>query len=147
VAYCDPQDLIHRFGQAELAQLAPADPGPIDMSRAQQACDDASDLADGYLRARYSLPLSTTPKVLGKLCCDIARAELHHGGDRQPTDQVVKARDAAIAFLKDVASGKADLGLGPSGADPVQDAAVRRSAGTRGLSDDDLAGYRFGDRA
>ena len=43
-AYCTPQDLIDRFGVAELAQLAPATPGPVDTAKVQRACDDAGDM-------------------------------------------------------------------------------------------------------
>lgn len=144
-AYCTPQDLIDRFGEDELAQLASLSPGMIDTARVQRACDDAGDLADGYLRARHSLPLTAIPRLLVKLSAAIARFELHLGGDRQPTDQVRQDRDAAIAFLKDVAAGKADLGIDATGAEPAEDAtAVRVRAGMRMLSDDDIGGYRSG---
>lgn len=143
MAYCTPQDLIDRFGEAEVAQLAPATPGPVDTPRVQQACDDAGDIADGYLRARHTLPLTAVPRLLVKLTAAIARFELHLGGDRQPTDQVTKDRDAAIAFLKDVAAGKADLGLDAAGEEPTETSgAIRSGRGSAGLSEGDLAAYR-----
>ena len=114
-AYCTPQDLIDRFGQNEVAQLSPALLGQVDTARVQRACDDAGDIVDGYLRPRHTLPLSAVPRLLVKLSAAIARFELHLGGDRQPTDQVRHDRDQAIAFLKDVAAGKADLGIDASG--------------------------------
>jgi phage gp36-like protein len=119
-AYCTPADLEARFGLAELVQLAPGGAGLWDDAKVQRACDDAGDLVDGYLRPRHSLPLTTVPRVLARLSAAIARYELHLGGDRQPTEQVTRARDEAIAFLRDVAAGKADLGLGPDGADPAE---------------------------
>lgn len=119
-AYCTPQDLEDRYGLDELAQLAPGGGGVPDPLKVQRACDDAGDLVDGYLRPRHALPLTTVPRVLVQLAAAIARYELHLGGDRQPTEQVTKARDQAIAFLRDVANGKADLGLGPDGADPAE---------------------------
>ena len=144
-AYCTPQDLIDRFGQAEIAQLAPATPGPVDTARVQRACNDAGDLVDGYLRPRYALPLSAVPTILVKLSAAIARYELHLGGDRQPTDQVRQDRDQAIGFLRDVAAGKADLGITNTGAEPVEDAtAVRFKPGTPGIANEDLGAYRWG---
>jgi phage gp36-like protein len=147
-AYCTPQDLIDRFGQNEVAQLAPATPGPVDTARVQRACNDAGDLVDGYIRARYALPLSAVPSLLVKLSAAIARFELHLGGDRQPTDQVRKDRDDAIAFLKDVAAKKADLGLAGTGEEPAEDAStsasVRFKPGSPGVFDADLGAYRWG---
>lgn len=144
-AYCTPQDLIDRFGQTEVAQLAPATPGPVDTARVQRACNDAGDMVDGYLRPRHTLPLSAVPTILVKLSAAIARFELHLGGDRQPTDQVRQGRDQAIAFLKDVAAGKADLGITNTGAEPAEDAtAVRFKAGTPGIANEDLGAYRWG---
>ena len=144
-AYCTPQDLIDRFGQAEIAQLAPATPGPVDTARVQRACNDAGDMVDGYLRPRHTLPLSAVPTILVKLSAAIARFELHLGGDRQPTDQVRQDRDQAIAFLKDVAAGKADLGIDANGAEPAEDTTgVRFKAGNTGLLEGDLAHYRWG---
>lgn len=144
-AYCTPQDLIDRFGQAEIAQLAPATPGPVDTARVQRACNDAGDMVDGYLRPRHTLPLSAVPTILVKLSAAIARFELHLGGDRQPTDQVRQDRDQAIAFLKDVAAGKADLGITNTGAEPAEDATgVRFKPGTPGIANEDLGAYRWG---
>ena len=142
-SYCTPTDLTARFGEAEVAQLAPATPGPIDTAAVQRACDDATDLVDGYLRARHTLPLTAVPNLLVKLTADIARFDLHNGGDRQPTDQVRANRDTAIAFLKDVAGGKADLGLDPAGAEPAETSGgIRFGRGSAGLSEADLSAYR-----
>jgi phage gp36-like protein len=94
------------------------------------------------------LPLSAVPRLLVRLSAAIARHDLHLGGDRQPTEQVQKERDHAIAFLKDVATGKADLGLSPAGTEPVEDAGgIRMQAGeARGLTNADLSHYQFGAR-
>jgi phage gp36-like protein len=122
----------------EVAQL-------VDFALVQRACNDAGDMVDGYLRPRHTLPLSAVPTILVKLSAAIARFELHLGGDRQPTEQVRQDRDQAIAFLKDVAAGKADLGITSTGAEPVEDAtAVRFKAGSPGVFDADLGAYRWG---
>lgn len=144
-AYCTPQDLIDRFGQNEVAQLAPSLLGQVDTARVQRACNDAGDMVDGYLRPRHTLPLSAVPTILVKLSAAIARFELHLGGDRQPTEQVRQDRDQAIAFLRDVTAGKADLGITSTGAEPAEDAtAVRFKAGSPGVIEADLGAYRWG---
>jgi len=95
--------------------------GAVDQPKCWRAIEDASNVADGYLRPRHTLPLSAAPPLLIKLVAAIARHELHLGGDRQPTDQVRRDRDDAIAMLKDVAKGQADLGIAASGAEPEED--------------------------
>jgi phage gp36-like protein len=147
-AYCTPQDLEDRYGEAELFQLAPGGGGRPDPARVPRACDDAGDLVDGFLRVRHTLPLSAVPRLLVRLSAAIARHDLHLGGDRQPTDQVKAERDHAIAFLKDVAAGKADLGLDAGGAEPAEDAGgITIQAGEpRGVTPGDLSDYRSGGR-
>lgn len=140
--YCTSQDLQDRFGAEELLQLAPGVGGVLDTARVQRACEDAGDLADGYLRARYALPLSAVPRLLVQLTAAIARFELHHGGDRQPTDQATKARDQAVQFLRDVQAGRADLGLAPSGTAPAPDAGtVLATPGRAAITDEDFQSY------
>ena len=140
--YCTPSDLQDRFGAAELLQLAPAAGGVLDTARVQRACEDAGDLADGYLRARYGLPLSVVPRLLVQLTASIARFELHHGEDRQPTDQVTRARDQAVQFLRDVQAGRAELGLAASGAAPAADpGTVLSTPGQRAIADEDFLSY------
>ncbi|MBR0647806.1 gp436 family protein [Plastoroseomonas hellenica] len=109
--YCTPQDLIDRYGEAELLQLAPAGGDVIDAAKVMLAIADASGFVDARLRLRHTLPLAEVPGLLTRLTAAIARHELHLGGGRQPTDQVAGERDAAIAFLKEEAAGQVDLGI------------------------------------
>jgi phage gp36-like protein len=127
-------------------QLAAAVDGTTDDDQVQQACEDAGDLVDGYLRRRYSLPLSAVPSILVRMSAAIARHYLHLGGDRQPTDQVKAGHDAAVAFLKDVAAGRADLGIDVAGAEPVQDSRgiVAGPGEARSVTTADLDDYRRG---
>lgn len=140
--YCTPADLQAAFGADELLQLAGGAGDTLDLDRVQRACEHAGDLADGYLRGRYPLPLAAVPRLLVDLTADIARFRLHQGGDRQPTEQVTKARDAAIGFLREVQAGRADLGLAPSGAEPAPAApTVLSIPGQRNVSEADFLSY------
>lgn len=146
--YAVQQDLVDRFGLEELQQLAPGPANGIETAKVARAIDDATALMDGYLRSRYALPLTATPPLLRKFACAIARHDLHQGGDRQPTNQVRAASDEAVRFLKDIADGKADLGLDAALAEPAEASGqvIRRTnaytGGSPGLSEADLAAYR-----
>lgn len=141
--YCTPTDLIDRYGLTELVQVA-AEPGGtvLDTAKATRACEDAGDMVDGYLRQRYVLPLTNVPSLLKRLACAIARHDLHLGGDRQPTEQVINERNQAVAFLKDVQAGKADLGLAPAGGVPAEAGTILFTPGIRGFDEDTLRDYR-----
>lgn len=118
--YATVADLIARYGEDELTRLtaAPdADPYVVDEAKAAVALADASATIDSYLRPRYRLPLAIVPEILRRDTCALARYELHHGSDRTPTDQVKAARDEVMAWLRDVAAGRAQLDLDAAGAD------------------------------
>lgn len=144
-SYATLSDLSDRYGIEELMQLAPMPGGAtLNQARVARACEDAGDLADGYLRGRHALPLTAVPPLLRRLTAAIARYELHLGGDRLPTEQVTKDRDAAIAFLKDVQAGRADLGLDALGAEPAEDATgtILSRPGTATFDDAAFQDYR-----
>lgn len=108
-AYCAKADLVERYGAVELAQLTDetAATSPDD-GEVTKACDEASSLIDSYLAKRYVLPLATTPTIVRKLACDVARKFLWK--DRAGPDSVVSLNyDAALAQLRDIARGVAGL--------------------------------------
>jgi len=110
VSYCAKQDMVDRFGERDIITLTdigvPAT-GAIDETVLTRALDDASAQIDAYLAARYALPLTSVPQILVQSACDIALYLLH----RDPPEPVIKRRDAAVAFLKDLAAGRAQLGI------------------------------------
>lgn len=141
--YASVQDLIARFGQRELIQLTngPEDPGTaVIAAPAELALTDASSTIDGYLRSRYRLPLAAVPQRLVGLACDIARFGLMHGEGKIPTDQAKDAHDRAIAFLRDVAKGVADLGLDAAGSPAPETEGARFGGSGRLFSRDSLRG-------
>lgn len=134
--YLLPSDLLARFGADELAQIADfsvprvvtggllqaavngADMSPWSASDIEavtavlaaltRAIDDAQSEIDSYLSSRYSVPMATPSAVIKRLTGDIARYCLC--GDIA-TETVQKRYDAAVAFLRNVAAGKAALGI------------------------------------
>lgn len=143
-AYATRTDLEALAGPEELRQLAGNAEGLVDTARVARALSLAGDQIDAYLRPRYALPLSTVPELLVRVATAIARYDLHLGGQRQPTDQVRRDRDDALAMLREIAAGKADLGLGPSGVEPAEDGggAVLRLPPVTAFDEDRFDEYR-----
>lgn len=112
--YAARQDMIDRFGEAEIRQLTDRrDPpaGAIDDTVLTEALEDADGLIDSYLAGRYALPLADVPKILKRYACDIARFYLW----KDNAGEIVRqAYQDAEKFLKDVAAGKAGIGLDAS---------------------------------
>lgn len=109
MTYATQQNLLDRYGEQELIELTDrANLGVIDAAVLAQALADADAEINGYLAGRYALPLATTPVVLVRAACDIARFNLHK--DAAP-ELVQKRRDDAVKFLALVGQGKIGLGL------------------------------------
>lgn len=111
MTYCDKAGMIARFGEVELIRLTDPDDSlsedsQIDDDAINAALSDATDEIDSYLAVRHSLPLSTTPKLLVRLCADIARYRLY---DDRMIEEVEKRYNASIRMLKDIAKGTASL--------------------------------------
>lgn len=86
----------------------------------QRALQDADDTINGYIGARYTLPVDPVPAVLARVACELARFYLY---DDQVTD-VIKERHAAnIKWLGEVSKGTVSLGAdAASGVQPVSSA-------------------------
>lgn len=111
--YATQQDLIDRFGEAELLQLTDTDQtGLIDEARLNVSLTDADREIDAYIGARHRLPLSTMPPLLVSLACDMARYKLY---THAPPGEITERYKGARAMLADIAKGQAALeGLTPT---------------------------------
>jgi phage gp36-like protein len=113
VSYAGVQDLVERFGEQEILQLTDrTHTGEIDTAVAERALRDAAAEIDGYLAARYVLPLATVPTVLLRLCADLARYYLY---DDHAPEQVVQRHKAAAEVLRRISTGQVALGLSDTG--------------------------------
>lgn len=130
--YATQQDLVDRFGQSEIAQLTDRAAGTtIDAAVVGKALQDADDEINGYLAVRYALPLAAAPKILSRLACDIARYFLH---EDRATEIVAQRHKDAIAYLRDVSSGRVSLGLDAANQEPAQAGGPAVDAGDRTFS-------------
>lgn len=115
--YATAQDLIERYGEAELIQLTDdSGSGVIDLDVLDRALADADAEINGYLSGRYALPLGTTPPLVRRLACEIARYMLY---DDAAPEQVQRRYDAALKTLHGIGAGRIQLGLDEDGAATV----------------------------
>ncbi len=110
--------MIDRFGESALVSSTDrADPpaGVIDDTVLDRAIEDAEGEINGYLAARYALPLATVPVVLKRWACDLAYYFLL--GDAAG-ENVTKRYESVIKSLRMVNAGELTLGADSSSAGP-----------------------------
>jgi phage gp36-like protein len=114
--YTTPQALIDAFGEHEMVELSDrATPraNAVDEAVLQDRCERATAEINAALAGRYTLPLQTVPELLRYLALDLARFYLY---DREPP-MIVKTRfDSARETLRDLGSGRKNLGADAAGA-------------------------------
>lgn len=131
MTYALQADMVAALGEDELIQLSDrADPpvGAIDAAVLTRALEAADGEIDSYLAARYTLPLASVPVILRDCAIDIARYRLH---DRGVPDRVKDDYKSRIAWLRDVAAGKASVGLAPESLTPTSAGLPEMTSGGR----------------
>lgn len=109
MTYATQQDLIDRFGEDELRQVADVDgSGDIDPVIVARALADADAEVDAALFGRYQLPLASVPQLLTRLACDLARESLFTDA---PTEVVTERAKVARGLLAKIASGAMSFDL------------------------------------
>lgn len=137
--YATLQDLVNRFGEQEVLQLTDREhTGEIDEAVAERALSDAAAEIDGYLAARYVLPLAAVPLVLVRLCADLARYYLY---DDHAPEQVTQRYKAAVETLKRISTGQVALGVSDSGEQPETADGAEMESGGRVWARDDSKGF------
>jgi phage gp36-like protein len=107
MSYATYEDLLANFGEQELELVTDRDrDGSPDDGVIDDGLQFADDLINGYLRSRYDLPLSSVPRNIVGIACDIARYRYYQD---QPTELVTTRYEQAIAWLRDVANGLIDV--------------------------------------
>ncbi|HSI41768.1 MAG TPA: DUF1320 domain-containing protein [Xanthobacteraceae bacterium] len=140
MSYATQQDLVDRFGSAELIQLTDRTnipPTTIDTVVVDRSLADADALIDGYVGKVYQLPLSPAPAVLTRYAADIARYFLH--GKRAEKDgPIERAHREALAWLKDVSRGLVQLDVGGAPVEQTGGGAIRATEPNRVFTRDSL---------
>lgn len=128
MTYATQQDLIDAFGESELIAQTDIDPvqtSAIVAARVTRAIAAAEGEVEGYLAARYQVPLATTPANVRQAVCDIARYRLYR--DNAP-ELVVENYKAAVRLCRDISAGTVKLPL-PTGDEPARSETLVEFAG------------------
>lgn len=125
--YATRATIVRIYGQDFLTDLTSLDVPDPDAA-VDEALELASEEIDGYLSARYDLPLGSAPRVLERPCIDIAAYTLAISHTRLTTT-IEDRNKHAKEFLKLIGAGKAGLGR----AEPS--AAIDTSTGTSSGAD------------
>ena len=140
MTYATLDDLKNRAGASEIYQIADRDrDGVLDQPVIDKALLDADNLIDGYVSAKYDVPLASVPALVNTWAVSIARYILHRNG---APDNVAQDYKDAIAALKDVSSGRIKLPVA-AGADPLttSDGTVMASHPDEVFTADKLRGW------
>jgi phage gp36-like protein len=116
MTYASKSDLETRFGAEDLIRLTDRlGSGMADSAIITAALTDADTEINGYLAVLYTLPLTTTPELVKRIACDIARYRLWK--DRA-SEQVRTGYEDAVSLLKRISSGTVKIpvaGISPTG--------------------------------
>lgn len=139
MTYATQQSLIDRFGQQEILELSDrSNAGAIDAAVVTRALTDADAEINGYLAAKFTLPLATVPETIVRLAADMARYYLY---DDRVTDAVKDRYSNAIKFLRGVVSGDISIGVDASSAAPTGTGGPNTSAPDRIFTQSSLSDY------
>ncbi|HAS3586465.1 TPA: DUF1320 domain-containing protein [Vibrio cholerae] len=108
--YATKQDLIDRDEQMLWNFAINRETGELNDTYINQALEQADDEINSLMKRRYILPLQTVPSMLNKIAITIAFYWLADR-DQQATNLLEERYKMQIATLKEIASGKRDLGL------------------------------------
>ena len=118
--YATAQDIVDLYGADFLLLIARRGDendlsGPLTSAAIDDALAQASSQADSYIGARYPVPVRPVPMVLQRAVIDMACHQLAATADVM-TEQIRQRYEDALAWLKDVAAGRAALGTDEAGA-------------------------------
>jgi len=127
--YLTEAQFEQRFGQTELGELLGSG------SNYAEAENDAAGLVNGYLSARYTLPLTSVPKMVQGWVADITRYRLW---DDHAPEEVRRRYEDALAQLKLLAQGTIALPPGSDGTPSAPGVAFGGYSATRVFTSDTL---------
>lgn len=111
MAYATHTDLVERYGTDAVVRAFDKDgDGAVDSAVESKALEDASDIIDTYVGAKYDLPLTTVPDILVRVCCELAMY-LGSADAATQTEENKERHAHNLDWLKMVAKGTVSLGL------------------------------------
>jgi phage gp36-like protein len=118
--YCSLNDLKKQVQEDTLIQLTDDDnSGEIDASVIDESVIYSETLIDGYLRGRYTLPLSQVPAVIKILAVDLSIYRLYSRRFHTDTpDAISEKYKNSIRILEQIQRGIISLGIETAGRPP-----------------------------
>lgn len=116
--YCGLADIRATVPENDLVQLTDDAMPPVAVNQVNvdRAITDAGELIDGYLRGRYTLPLSPVPGLINTLAADVAIYRLYARRIKlTPPEGVTERYKNAQKLLEQIQSGKISLGAENTG--------------------------------
>lgn len=113
MAYCALDDLKQHILDKDIAQITDDAAGKnIDQSKVSAMAQKAADIIDGFLRGRYTLPLSSSPPLITSIACDLTIYYLYERrfGLNMP-ETLQKRYENSMKLLKGIQSGMILLGI------------------------------------
>jgi phage gp36-like protein len=139
--YCAKGDILDLLEEQLLTQLTDDEgAGVVNDARVDKAIDDACGEIDGYLGARYPLPLATTPAIVRKCAVDIAIYNLFSRTVGAPEERRARYKDA-VAILVNVSKGIISLGIGDPDGTPKPSEAPRMTGSGSVFGRDGMKGF------
>jgi len=139
--YCAKADILDLLEEQKLAQLTDDEnTGVVNDARVDKAIADACGEIDGYLGARYPLPLAVTPAVVRKCAVDIAVYNLFSRTIGAPEERRDRYKDA-VAILVNISKGVISLGGADPDGTPKPSEAPRMSGCGNVFGRDSLKGF------
>lgn len=145
MAYATAAELATRYGADRLTQLTDRDGDGIgDDPMVNRAIADAEAEIDGYLAARYQLPLPTVPPLLARMACDIAIYRLMSLRAMGDIDDARRRYEDARRLLEAIGKGAVSLGLPanlPPTAQPQLSLAAAKAGPAPVFGPEQMGGY------
>lgn len=141
--YAAQSDLLNRITMQELTQLTDDNRPASEVNDVvvNAALSNASATVDSYCRSRYAVPLQPSADA-ANITADLALFELYSRRPVQKMPETVALRRTnAIAFLKDLASGKASLDQQAAAPQSYSDAGQLPTCNHERFTDRDLQGF------
>lgn len=141
MAYCTLTDILDQIEEADVIRLTDDENlGAVSEPRVSKAIADADAEINGYCGQRYRVPFDPVPDLVRKFAVDIAIYNLFGRRDVAPEDRRNRYKDA-IAFLRQVASGAATLGVEDPDGTPAPAEHPRITGPARIFSREKLGGW------
>ena len=105
MTYATLDQLKDRYSEAMLVNLtdrAVVATGTIDGGVVNRALADTDEVINGFLAARYQLPLVAVPGLVADIAMQIAIWKLHL---TEPDAKIAKDYDGALKMLRDIGTG------------------------------------------